>query len=149
MIDWSEFFLVAVPLAAPELLAASVALLLLLRRGWQDRTALLWVLIPIATLGVSTLIRFLPIFVNPLHEWLDALLTAVTDPLYVVLYGDMLLRLLSWAALIYGLFWKLPSGINTISPLDPKTTQTAATAALLAILLTEQGAEATPPNANA
>ena len=130
MIDWDEL-LIAIPLALPEAIAAAVAIGLLLRRPERPN---LWLLAPIAVLGFSALVRFMPIFIQPVEQWLDSIASPIWGVL-VAWFGDMLLRSLAWAALLYGIFWKLPA--KDLPPLDPVATRTAVTAALLAVMLSE------------
>lgn len=141
MIRWSEL-LIAIPLALPEIIAAAAAAGLMIRRRSAGRL-LPWLVTPVALLGFSAAMRFVPIFVLPVERWVNDVF-GLDSGLAVLWSGDMFLRIAAWAALLYALFWKLPAR-NDPAPLDPKTKQTAATAALLAILLTDAKDETAPP----
>jgi hypothetical protein len=137
VIGWEEFFLV-LPLMLPEVVVTAAAVGLLIgRRHEIPRGALPWLVVPTAFLGLSAVTRMTPIFFEPVQDLIESLFGPTGDnALLVVWWADLLLRLPAWGALLYGLFWKLPRR-EAGTPLDPKTRQAAATAALLAVLLAE------------
>jgi len=138
VIGWEEFFLV-LPLMLPDVLVSIVAVWLVLRRRRHvARGALPWLLLPTGFLGLSAMTRMMPIYVEPVQEFVEWLFSGSGDyELMIVWFGDMFLRLPAWAALLYGLFWKLPMPAAA-PPLDARARQAAATAALLAVMLAEK-----------
>ncbi len=129
MFDWEQF-LELLPLWLPEVIVACVALALFLLKGGLSHSSWPWIVFPILFLASATLMQFAPIYFMPFEDLF------IGNP-FLYWVGNAVIRLIGWATLFYGLFWKLPGSSSVVRAVSRSSADAAVLASLLAVLLIE------------